>query len=504
MSFGEALATGLAQGLGEGVQDYYKDQRREKMEVRQLDRSFDMFKKQSQYSFALEGIGKQNEALGAWEDAAKLDTKTLAFQAATKMSAQFSKEDRPKFLRDSMKNLNGMSKAELLSRAGYNKPDYSQWIDNPEYQDAIPMSRVAGMGELPDASSVFKYDPRQFEEQHKVEGEKVTDYMRKKDDEFSAISSMSVINFGAKTSTELNNLIWKNRPSGVGVVMKGADAISYDKNLLDTLINTGQVVQVGPELKLVGELSDVERATFAPQAPAAPQSTSGSPGALYTEPKTEEYLTNQEEKEALKVQRTESKAVEKNQGKTIKSYTSLDDLQSQLESLSPEAQKILFGDTSLKGMLAMTDVGKQLAAKADVAGAQEARKFLALMENISATLKHEQYGSAQTATELKNFADQLGNPSILQNPKTLLDQIRTRKQLVGSSLSAAVGTTGREAYLKEHPDMAAMLNEVWSSGDSNQTVSDSAAPLPTKADLMASGKYTEAQVDAYLAAMSKQ
>lgn len=161
MAFADALAQGILKGVGTGVQQHYLDQQRKRQEDRKLQKSFDMYKKQTQYSYAMEGISKQNEALGAWESAAKLSVDDLAYQAATKMSANFSKEDRPKFFRDAMKRLNGMSKVELLSRAGYNKPDYSQWANNPEYADAIPQSRIAGMADSQGMSDVFKYVPPQ-------------------------------------------------------------------------------------------------------------------------------------------------------------------------------------------------------------------------------------------------------------------------------------------------------------------------------------------------------
>lgn len=504
VNFGSAIARGLVKGLGEGYSTHLEEQRREKREARQLDNTFNMFKKQQQYSFGLQQIGKMNESLGTWETAAKMSTGDLAYQVATKMSSQFSKEDRPKFFRDAMKQLNGLSKAELLSRAGYNKPDYSAYIDNPDYQDAIPRGRIAGMADMPDMTETFKYDPRAYAQEQKAQGEKMTDYMRKKNDEFQSINSMGVMQFGKQLSDEVKNFIWKNRPEGMSVEMKGAEAISYDQNLLTSLVNSGQVVPVGSELKFVGELTPDEQTLFGvgEEAQPTPEEAPVVPTPLYTEPKTEAYLTEQEQKEHTKVQRQEAKNVEKNYGKTIKAYTSLGDLRSQLEALSPEAQSILFGDASLRGLLSLTDVGKQLAAKADVAGAKEARKFLSLMENISATLKHEQYGSAQTKTEMESFADQLGNPGILQNPETLIDQIQTRMDLVGGDLQAAVGQTGAEAYLAEHPDLQEELGGIF--GQIGQVSDTAEAPTPDTAavkaeitqfvdSLIASGEYDESQ-----------
>ena len=122
-------------------------------------------------------------------------------------------------------------------------------------------------------------------------------------------------------------------------------------------------------------------------------------------------------------------------------------------------------------MLSVSDASKRIAAKKGVKGAQEALKFLSLMENVSAALKHDQYGSAQTATELKTFASQLGNPSILQNPKTLLDQIHTRESLVQSDIDSAIGLDAREAYIAQHPEAAGIFGK--SEEDTKQTVSDS-------------------------------
>lgn len=470
MSFGEALALGVAKGVGEGFQDYYRDQRRERMSDRQMAKSFDMFKKQSQYSYGLQEIGKMNDSLGKWETAAKLDTNDLAFQAATKMASVYGKADRPKVIQGALKNFQGMSKAELLSRAGYNKPDYSNYIDNPDYQDAIPRSRIAGMADMPDMESTFQYDPRNYADLQKVQSEKMTDYMRKKADELSAIGSMSVVSFGAKPSEELSTMIWKNRPEGVNVAMKGAEAVSYDQNLLDSLITSGQAVKIGSQIKLRGELTEKDK-TLLGIPDVTQQAPTGDVATLYTEPTTKQYVEDKEDKAVQKQQRSMASKVEKDQGQSIKSYTALQDLGDQLQTLSPEAKEILFGGVSLKGALSLTDIGRKIAAKADVEGAQEARKFLSLMENISATLKHEQYGSAQTATELKNFADQLGNPGILQNPETLMDQIGTRKELLGGDLSATIGLEGREAYLAQHPEMAERLGEVF-GGEQIGQVSD--------------------------------
>lgn len=473
MSMGEAIALGIAKGVGEGYTDYYKDQRRERMSDRQMQKSFDTFKKQSQYSYGLQEIGKQTDALGKWETAATMSTNDLAFQVASKIGSNYSKEDRPKVIQNTLKQLQGMTKAELLSRAGYNKPDYSQWIDNPDYQDAIPRSRIAGMADMPDMETTFKYDPRNYADFQKEQGEKVTDYMRKKTDELAAISSMSVVGFGAKPSTELATMIWKNRPEGTAVAMKGAEAVSYDQNLLNSLITNGQAVKVGSQIKLRGELTEKDKELLGiPEV--TPVEAPADTSTLYTEPTTKQFVEDKEAKAVEKQQRTMTRDIEKKSGKTVKSYRDLEALGGELENLDDETKAALFGALSTEGLIGATDFGRKLAAKFGNEAAQKARAFLSRMTNVSAALKHEQYGSAQTLTELKTFADQLGDPSLLQNPDTLAEQIKTRLELIGNDLDATVGLEGREAYLTQHPEIAeSSLGARWGAKeDTKQTVSD--------------------------------
>lgn len=479
-NIGTAIAQGIAQGVGQGANKYYDDQRRTKRSKQDMANAFTTFKQQQDYSNSqrvereknmavystnLSSIDNKNKATETWKANAQLSPSDLAFQIATKQSSHFAKGDRPKFFRDTMKRLNGMSKTELMAKAGYVLPDYSEFIDKPEYHDAIPIPTIGDSPNLPAASATFKYDPRVLAGVQQQKAEKVSAYMEKRNDEYKAIDSMGMVTYGATMDESVKNLIWKNRPEGKGVEMQGAEAVSYDQTFVNALIKAGKVIQVGTQLRLTKEV-EIEDKALSQRTKSFIPTSEGDTASLYTEPKAQEQITRKLEKEQVATKKAAVKRVEDKQGKVIKSYESLDTLKEGLASLSPDAKEILFGGSSAKGILSISDLAQQIAAKGDVKGAKESRKFLSLMENISATLKHEQYGSAQTATELKNFAAQLGNPSVFQNPDTLLSQIETRKKLVRDGVEAGVGVEDRQAYLESHPEAEGLFG-------TKQTVSDS-------------------------------
>ena len=327
VNFGEAIAQGIAQGVGEGYQNFYKDQQREQFAIRQADRSFKQFKKQQTFNMGLQNIAKQNEALGTWEQAAKLGPNELAYKAAVKMAEPLAKADKPEAIRGFLKNFSGMNKAELMVRAGYVKPDYSSVINNPDYQDSIPIGRIGNIESMPNMEQTFKYDPRLLQTKLKKEGEKVTAYTQKRDDTIRGIQSNAMNRFGARLSPEVANSIWQNRPDGQNVTMKGAKAVSYDQTLLDTLVGSGQVVKVGTQLKFVSELTDSERTKLGinPEVQGTPKGTQQA-STLYTEPTTEEYITEQKQEKKDAAAKKLVRDVENRQGKLIKSYTTLDQL----------------------------------------------------------------------------------------------------------------------------------------------------------------------------------
>lgn len=508
MAFAEALATGLAQGLGEGFQQHFADQRREKFELKRMDKSFDMFKKQQIYSFGLQEIGKQNEALGAWEDAAKLSVNDLAFQAATKVAEPFSKGDRPQIVRDTLKNFQGMSKAELLSRAGYNKPDYSAYIDNPDYQDAIPQARIAGMADMPTMSETFQYDPRTLEKALTQAGEKMTDFDKKVKMGKQLIANRVQSVTGYRLSEDVIADLYGDG-SQLQTETKGALNIDPALTRFDQLKNK-VYFPVGGEIKLRSEMDKDDWAQWQAEqtGQVGPQPTEeeemdipapiGAGSATYETPETAEYLAKEEEKAQMKAQQAAAKRVGEKHGKLIASYGALDELEQATQGLSDGAKQYLFGAANWKGAGAISDRVTQLAAKAGDPDAQEAAAYLSLVTNITARIKHDQYGSAQTATELKDFASQLGRPGIFQNPDTLMAQLKARKASVGRDVKSSIGQSDRDAYLAEHKDdpYAASAFGV-EPEETNQTVSDSTEELRKQAaayvdQLIAKGEYDEA------------
>lgn len=468
MSMGEAIALGIAKGVGQGYQKHFDEQRRERMDLRRMDKSFDMFKKQAQYSYGLEQIGKQNEVLGQWETVAKQNVNDIALQGATKLSQQFAAKDRPAFVRRTMKNMQGMSKAEMLSKFGYNKPDYSQWINDPDYQDAIPMSRIAGMPDMPGADEVFKYDPRMVQQETAAKAEKVTDYMRKREDEFKTISTMGVVSFGGAPSDSVKNFIWKSRPEGVNVTMKGSEAVSYDQNLMTSLINSGQVVKIGNQLKFKNELTDGEMQTLGID-PATVTGEDVTPTPLYTEPQSAEYIEKQEGEKMQKAVKSMSKDLGTGKGTPLTTYSELQDSLDMLNTMDKDALDYLF----TVGFSNQT--AREVAAKFGDKNAQLAKNLISKLSGTVNALRHDLYGSALTEGETAAFKQQFSDIGMLNNKENLATQIQNlmdKSQMGVAEKLAGYSVEQRRAFLEANPQYKDVMGKV-EMVDTKQTLSDS-------------------------------
>lgn len=233
MSFGEAIAQGIALGVGQGANQYFLDQRRDKMDARKLQRRFDTFKKETDYAAAIQAeeskrreayekqrtletrkfqtesfkqeqdlrfetakktakfefgykdIAAKTEALTSWERAAKQSTRDLVYANAIKTSQNFLKADRAAFVRDYMAKNSGITKVEALEMGGYTLPDYSQYANNPDFADAIPKQRLAGLQDFPGMDEVFTYTPP-TETDGEVEGAQWQVEQRQRRDAYSA------------------------------------------------------------------------------------------------------------------------------------------------------------------------------------------------------------------------------------------------------------------------------------------------------------------------------
>jgi hypothetical protein len=463
----------------------------------------------------LKGIEAEKAKTAEWERVVKLPTVELAYALADQLTSGVDKKGKDEAMRKALKRLAGKTKVELLDIGGYTLGDYSEYVDDPLYKDAIPKHTVKGISDQ-DAASTFEYNVERDAET--IAREKQTVYEQKKADVYQSITTMTKMKYSAIPDDNVKNLLWQGRPQGEGVVLQGAEAVSYDQTYLSNLIASGEVVQVGNKLRTAADIAEEDairaaREGFTKTATTTPQSTSGSVGSLYVEPKGQEIIDTKKEKEEKALRTKAVQRVEDKRGLAIKSYSVLGKLSNLVDGLSPDAKEILFGAKSMKGLLAMSSTAQQIAAKNDVKGAKEAREFLALMENISAELKHEQYGSAQTISELKTFANQLGNPSVFQNPDTLKAQIDTRKLLVKAGLEAYVGAEDRAYYLEAHPEAAELFG-------TKETVSDSSSkegkeditPLVLQAPVeyrdsiikaYAKGKSVE-QIKAYIAYLQNQ
>lgn len=445
VDYGAAFAQGLAQGVGEGIQDYYKDQRRERADNRRMAKSFDMYRKNAQLSFGLQEVAKKNAQLDEWEKAAKLSADDLAFQVANKVAEPYSKEDRPQVFRDTYKNLNNMPHPELMVRAGYVRPDYSDYIDNPDYQDVIPTSRIAGISELPNAAQVFKYDQRKYESTIKKAGDKLTDYDKKVATAKQGLRSMTPAAFnGAILSEKGADVLYSLLgSSGFDVQQQGGDIANSAIPILN-----GQLMSPDGSLVLHGN-TIIPREGLPEETEITPLVEPASP-IVGTDTAKTAYLAEQEEKEDKKVRYQAAQHISDKYGNDFASYETLQELRDSAEAVKDNPY--LYGDVSWKGLGTVSKTVIQAAAKAGDAEAKEALAFLSKFENISAALKHEQFGSAQTNTELASFDRQLKEPGLLQNNDTLITQINERMKGIGAGIRGKVGVQDRQYYMDEHPD----------------------------------------------------
>lgn len=519
---GSAFAQGLLMGAGDAGQKYFEDMRRERFDNRKLEKTFQMFKKQTDYSTAVQSekekgvamykanltdITTKNTQREEWERVSKMDVGDIVYENALKASEKFAKADRPAFVRDYMKRRSGIDKVTAMNDRGLTLPDYSQYKGKDEYKDAIPTAYLAGVPELPDADSLFTFDPEAgYLKELGEQAEKLTDAQRERKYNLQTIKDATLLNFQAEPSDRLAAYILGKRGKEGDTVLKGADVISMDNTRIASMIKSRQAFTVGGELKLKSELNDEERELLGLPTQPSPdtQPTPTYSGKEFTEPTTEAYLTEQKEMKARKEELKMAKDVGDKYGKLIGSYGALEELQQATMNLSEGAKAYLYGEASWKGLGAVTDKVTQLAAKTGDKAAQEAAAYLSLVTNITARIKHDQYGSAQTKTELTDFASQLGRPGLFQNPDTLMDQIEARKGSVGRDIRSSVGDEARTAYLNQHKDtpyLSAAFG-VQEEGETKPTMSDSAAPNEAKIrqdatafaeELIKAGEYDESE-----------
>lgn len=465
---GSAFAQGLLKGVGDAGQKYFEDQRRERMDTRKMSQAFDMFTKQTDYSTAaqaekekgiamykagMEGIGTMNTQRTEWERVSKMGIKDIVYENALEASKTFEAKDRPAFIRDYMKRKNGINKTVAMNDRGLTLPDYSRYAGKEEYKDAIPQAFLAGDPSMPDADALYKFDPEAgFMKELEVQSEKLTDAQRQRTYDLQTIGDATLLNFQAEPSDRLKSYILGKRGKEGDTMLKGADVISMDNTRIASMIASKQIHRIHGELKFESELDDEERELLGLPTQPSPDTESMYSGKEFTEPNTEAYLEEQKAKATRKEELSMAKQVGDKHGKLLSSYGALEELTDATQTLSEGAKGYLYGEASWKGLGAVSDKVTQLAAKTGDADAQEAAAYLALVTNITARIKHDQYGSAQTLTELTDFASQLGRPGLFQNPDTLLDQIAARKESVGRDIRSSIGDEQRTAYLNQHKD----------------------------------------------------
>lgn len=529
VDFGTALAQGLTQGLGQAGQQYVGDMRRARINQQQMDDTLNNFKKQSVYSARLQEVQQQNVTTDRWRMQAAKSTGDIVREGAFAASKGLSPLDKPMFIRDYMKRNNGITKADALVQQGYVMADYSSFADDPTLMEAIPKANLVG-SDSPDSSmsEIYKYNPMEMQEIQQAKDKKVTAYTQKRDDDLQTINSVSAINNGARLSDAAAKTVWKMAGGAEGK-MVGNQLTNVSTGLVqkwlasDVLVNTGTVIKLRSEVSAEDDASNVGTGQWDPSMGGATDDQGAVAGRdLGPTDTTKPMISSQVFEDPTKTEMDDAKDAQRvnkevidlgtKSDKAVHSFDSMNGLAKSLGGLSQDAKTILFGGDSWRGALSLSDTAQKLAAKAGVKGAKEARAFLAQLESVVSVIKHDKYGSAQSNTEMANWAKELGNPSILQNPETLLQQIQEHSKMAVTGIDSMISNYGddtRAEYIKRHPKLAEHMEK--SSGGQNGQVSDLTsmiAKMPTQdqaaiKDMLASGKATEQDVRDYYNSLNK-
>lgn len=508
MSFGEALAQGLTLGFGQGANQYIADMRRQKADERKVTATFDMFKKQQAYAGRLKAVQAMNVTADQWRTQASKDTNTIAYELATKMSEPFSKEDRPKFFRDSMKQLSGLSKSDLLARGGYVMPDYSQFVDDPSLMEAIPQMTLIG-DDGPDATmqEVFKFDPKAYQEAQKEQAQKLTDYDKKIQEQKTAMNDMVAMSLpgAVGVSDRLNTQVLAKLGGRNPINDQGQDLRAIYTN---AMLQSGQAL-IDPADGLL-KLAD-ESDTFMEEGP--------QPGIdVEADPERQAFLQQQQaEKEQVKTEKVEAEerkrmdadskaigqALDKN--KPMPVLNSIRDAEESLNALDDEALSYLFGAKSLGG-----DTFRDIASKYGEEAATNARDVVRKLAQIKNIILKERSGAAVTEPEMQRFVEELDQPGLRKSREAILSGLsnltRLNKDFITSQM-AGFSPESKAEFVRREPayaDYIDLAEEGTGDDATNRTLSGLDMSMLEAEDqafikeAIASGDATIEDVRAYL------
>lgn len=432
------------------------------------------FKAQSIFTQNMENIRQQGLNQAQWETDAKKTPAQLAQELADQYARNFSKDQYGAAFQQAMSNLNGKTKVELLNQKGSVKADYTQWMNDPTYSDAIPKATGLGGTEV-NPDETFQYVAP---EQASAELQTLTEGDKKRKQTASTIGTTFEIQAGAPLDPAVASYVAGFFPDGLELQGSGANLENQASMILNNLITNGEISKTAngwvftkdlvayeatqaaqAEQDRVGEgtvlapqgISEVAEAS-SPDATQAPEVLADDFSLRTTEavsPSKEAFF--EKEREAKVKANVKSMNKDFNKTATLQTHKTLGELKDKVQTLSPAAQSFLYGAGSLSETL------RSLRAKKGNEGAQEALAFLSELESFAGKVRHEQFGSAQTEGEMRSWYKQLSDPSVLQNPETLLAQLAAKEELMGKDVKAISGgyddVTKRE-WIKNNPSFS--------------------------------------------------
>lgn len=515
MALGTAIAQGILQGLGTGTQQYFNDQRRERMDARKLARTFDTYKKQADYSAAItaeqtktkqaheketlaeqrayqkgviteerkyktedlaeqrayqektaettatrqlkgqkelfkyeagyKDIQAKSGQISAFEQMAKLSTRDIVYQNAMKASQNFPKADRSQFIRDFMKRNNGVTKAAALEQGGYTLPDYSQYANNPDFADAIPTARIAGMKEAPGMSDVFTYEPPATTEeaeptdmkQWQVEAQtRKTSYK----DTILNTQALGVTDVDPQVLNQLDSQLQFGKQDAVYVDSATGTEVSRPNDYVIRGIQEGRLAVVDGQLTTAVKAQQIQALEQEMQGtPTAPEGGEGVPTEAPQElPMTTAETVRQEKKQQAdtKRYRTQAKGIgDKLAKENITGVVeAIDTARADLQGLDDEALAYVYSalnEVQGNPRLAIDAIRKSKDPKA-----REASMALqSLMGVLNVELK-DRSGAAVTEQEAQRFFAELGRASAVGS---LGETLKGLDNLTNQKLSKAEG-----------------------------------------------------------------
>lgn len=480
MGFGTALAQGLVMGVGRGTEQYFLDQRQDKRDAKQLARKFDNFKKEADYTAALQAeqtkqkqkyeqevaksqeesrlrtskqlakfqmgykdITAKNEALSEWEKVAKLSTQEIVHRNAVKASLYLPKGERDAFVRDFMQRNSGIMKVAALNQGGYTLPDYSQYANNPDFADAIPKARIAGLEDMPGMDEVFTYEPPAEDEggTEELAGEKWQQELLDRRNAYKqsitnngTLIQQGITDIDPTILNQIDSALQFGKQDATYVdSASGTEINRVDDEVIRGLTN-GTMAVVDGVLMPMTKAQKIQELQMELEQPEGPEAAEGTPEL----PKTSQEVAREEKLTTEETKRYRTGAKEIGKKLANENITGVVDAiqvaEDDLKGLDPEALAYVYSalnEAQGSPKLAIDAIRKSR----DPAAVDAAKALQSLMGVLNVELK-DRSGAAVTEAEAQRFFAELGRASAVGS---LEETLKGLSNLRGQKLSKVEG-----------------------------------------------------------------